>query len=578
MNPFGSPAEPNEPTAVPAPAPGPHQPGLSPIDYSAEAWAAPSSPAGHTLPQPPPPPPPPSRHPAPPQAAAQPWQPAPRYAPIPPGPPTAYGAARQPVPVGPPWYRRVVAAVVVLAVLAGVLAIVFREQLFPKSTGHPAQWDPRVTEIVHFVENTRGLKFDHPISIDFLAEADFIHLFDQPAGGGPDAETAHAYSQIYDAFGLAVDYDITAGETAVSAVTTLGYYTPDEDRIYIRGDQLTAPVRVVLAHELTHALQAQHFQIRLGGSNDLEVRAIVEADAMRVEDVYTSRLTEKERNEANAGNTLSDDSQDDLSDVPWAVVEQRYAPYALGPALVADAFAAKGNAGVDELIRKPPTERELLNPWTYGQGAVEADVTVDTPSGAKVLERPQPLSELQLLVMLDAWLPWTEARGALDGWAGGGYASYERGGGESSSAGGDSDGEVCFTAKVHLTGGVDAFATAVRDWAEAAGSAATPATFGNDVLFEACARGDDATAPPKPVISPLQALVLEHEAIGLAGTDPSADEIKGYQCFAATLIDDPIAAPLLWLADRTDEQTTVFRAQEDIASDACGVPRIDHST
>ena len=31
-----------------------------------------------------------------------------------------------------------------------------------------------------------------------------------------------------------------------------------------------------------------------------------------------------------------------------------------------------------------------------------------------------------------------------------------------------------FTAKVHLTSGVDAFATAVRDWAEAAGSIISP--------------------------------------------------------------------------------------------------------
>jgi len=572
MDPFGSPFDPDAtagPTADAAAGPTANdRPSSVPPP---DAWGMHPAPTGNEPLRPflPPPPPPTatsqmpvaSRHPGPPQ-----WQTASGYSPIPPAPPAAYGALRPPAPVPTPWYRRVVAGLIVVALIAGVLAVVFRQSLFPSAGDYPDKWDPRVTEIVRFVENTRGLTFKHPIPINFLAEADFVHLFDEPAGGGLDDETAKAYSDIYDAQGLAVGYDITAGESTVSAVTTLGYYTPTDDAIYIRGNELTAPVRVVLAHELTHALQGQYFDFQLGGADDLEIRSIVEADAMRVEDVYTSRLTEQERKEADAANTLSDDSADDLADVPWAVVEQRYAPYALGPELVADVFADGGNAGVDALIRNPPSESELLSPWTYGQGSAEAAIAVDTPTDAHLLEGPQALSELQLLIMFDAWLPWTEARGALDGWAGGGYASYEKGG---------KGGDVCFTAKVQLTAGAATFADAVRDWAAASGSSATPAVDGDAVTFEACARGSAAQAPATPIISPLQALVLEHDAVGLAGSDPTAEQIKGYQCFAAALIDDPIAAPLLWIQEeRTDTETAAFRTQEDVAADACGVPRI----
>ena len=92
-----------------------------------------------------------------------------------------------------------------------------------------------------------------------------------------------------------------------------------------------------------------------------------------------------------------------------------------------------------------------------------------------------------------------------------------------------------------------------------------------------------ADAPPAAQINPRQDKLRDMgEAVGaradlaiLTSDNPREDDPAQ---LAATLIDDPIAAPLLWLADRTDEQTTVFRAQEDIASDACGVPRIDHST
>ncbi len=81
-----------------------------------------------------------------------------------------------------------------------------------------------------------------------------------------------------DALGLSAGYDAANASTTVSQVTTLGYYDLDTESIYVRGNDLTPAVRVVLAHELTHALQHQHFVFDLGGPNDLGVRAVVEAD------------------------------------------------------------------------------------------------------------------------------------------------------------------------------------------------------------------------------------------------------------------------------------------------------------
>jgi len=490
------------------------------------------------------------------------------YAPIPPSPPAMYRAATPPVATPPPWYRRVIAGVIVLALLAGLGAVVFRQQLFPAKT-HPDQWDARVTDLVAFVEKTRGLTFEHPVAVNFLSENDFVHLFDQP-GGGASEEQAKAYSGLFNAEGLAVDYDVNAGDSTVSTVTTIGLYMPDVDKVYVRGSELTPAVRVVLAHELTHALQAQHFTLRLNGPDDLQVRSIVEADAMRVEDAYTATLSQADRDAVDAANTLSSDSEDQLADVPWAVVEQRYAPYVLGPDLIADVFAKRGNAGIDALLRDPPSEDVLLDPWTLDNPTEQSAVTVLAPVGRDVIDPPQAMSELQMLVMLDAWLPWSQARGALDGWQGAQYVTYW--GPEVNTMTGESF--ACLTARVRVPTGRDEFKQAIRDWADASGSDARPVVHGDDVEFTACDRGSGAKSPPKPVVSPLRALMLEHEAVGLAGEDPTDDQIKGYQCFAARLIDDPIAAPLVWLQDRTDEQQSAFHTQSDLAADACGVPRI----
>lgn len=462
-------------------------------------------------------------------------------------------------------WRRLVLPVLVIGLLAGGAVVLFRNKLFPKdgAASYPAEWDARVAPIADFVRAERELQWVHPVYVDFLPEADFVALFDQPTAplSDEDEAAARADSLLYDAFGLAVDYDPAQGESTVSAVTTLGFYSPVKDRVYLRGDQMTPAVRVVLAHELTHALQAQHFQLATGGTNDLAVRAVVEADALRVEDAYIETLSEADKASATQANSLTPDAELGLSDVPWAVVEQRYAPYVLGPNLVADIFAVDGNEGVNELIRTPPTEEILLNPWLFGDpGQEPVDMKVEVPLGTTVIDEPQSLSQVDMLIMLDAWLPWTQSRQALDGWAGSGYTSYQR------------ESTVCFTATVTFDDSADKFAAAVTAWAAAAGSSATPTTIVNDVTFEACNRGVGAKDPLTPVVSPLQALQVEHESIAQAGPAPDASEVEKYQCYAARVIDDQLVAPLLFKTTLTTDEQALFAWQSTIAANECGVP------
>lgn len=460
--------------------------------------------------------------------------------------------------------KRVLAVLLVLALLGGAAAFVFRDRLFPKETGpsHPGEWDPRVAGLAEMVSTERGLEWTHPVFVDYLAEADYTALFAPavPTVSSPEDATVALRIQLYDAWGLAVGYDPTAGESALFAGTTLAYYSPDTDRVSVRGDQLTPATRVAIVHELTHALQAQHFDVQSASAGTLSLRAVLEADAMRVEDVYRATLSSADRTAAGESTLLADSADPALAGVPWPVIERRNAPYVLGPPLVQQVFATDGNVGVNQLIRTPPSEEVLLNPWLYGTDQREAPVTVTVPDGASVIDAPQPLSELDVLIMLDAWLPWRQARAALDGWGGGGFTSYEQ------------DGHVCFTATASFEQSGDLFANAITDWAEAAGSDAAPAVIVNDVTFEACARGPGAAVPAAPVVSTLQALTLEHDAIALAGPNPSAADIENYQCYAATMIDDELLAPLLFLEHRTADQQAVYLWETTLAANACDVP------
>lgn len=427
---------------------------------------------------------------------------------------------------------------------------------------NPEQWDPRVEATAAFVENERGLAFERPVYVEFLTEQEYVDLFTAD-GYAPDSTTVEYYdalSDLYDAAGLAVDFDLLAGESTVLAVSTLGIYSPGDDRIFIRGDELTPDVRAVLAHELVHALQAQHFDLTLGGPDDLALRSIIEADALRVEDVYMATFSDADREAALAGLTADASDEAALSDVPVALIEQRSAPYILGPLLVETAFAERGNPGVDTLLVTPPSEEILVDPSLFGTGQQDTVITVAVPDGATVIEDPHPLSMIDMLAMFDAWLPWTQARGALDGWNGGGYASYIA-----------VDGSACFAVDAAFDASPENFAATVTAWAAAAGSSATPTIEGQRVRFEACERGGAATAPPRPVISMTSAIFIEHSVIqSLPDGAPDA-EIAGWRCVARSLIDHPDAGPLLMKLEWTPEDEDVYAWVIGTIYPTCGV-------
>lgn len=65
-------------------------------------------------------------------------------------------------------------AIAVLAAggVAGLVVVGGRdEKASGRKNEYPSAWDPRVTDLVAFVERERGLRFEHPVAIDFLDEA-----------------------------------------------------------------------------------------------------------------------------------------------------------------------------------------------------------------------------------------------------------------------------------------------------------------------------------------------------------------------------------------------------------------------
>ena len=92
-----------------------------------------------------------------------------------------------------------------------------------------------------YVEGVRGLRFDHPIPVDFLtadAFEDRASLSDAVGRQGP--RRPGGLQAELRALGLASgDLDLEAILDQLSEEGTIGLYVPKDKRIYMRGTELT---------------------------------------------------------------------------------------------------------------------------------------------------------------------------------------------------------------------------------------------------------------------------------------------------------------------------------------------------
>ena len=89
---------------------------------------------------------------------------------------------------------------------------------------------------------------------------------------------------------------------------TLAYYDENERDIVVRGTTLDVAHRVTLAHELTHVLQDQHFNLtklhlqasRSDTGDPSAFKALVEGDAVRIQQAYLKQLPKADQKAVRA--------------------------------------------------------------------------------------------------------------------------------------------------------------------------------------------------------------------------------------------------------------------------------------
>jgi hypothetical protein len=468
-------------------------PATRPAEGAAAAGFGVASPAPGT------PPPPPSRPGGPRYSGPTPapsWPPAqpssgPAWLPPPP-PPGAYGDITFGAP--PQALGRHRGPVAALAIALAVLLVAGLGFVATHRDHHsyPSAWDPRVSQIASFVESERGAHFKHPVPVVFLSVADFKKKVarQSPPSSKERAELDRAAAALRAVGLMSGRVDLGAAADKLDQESVIGLYDPDAKKVWVRGTDLGPYVRATLAHEMTHALQDQLFDLRKMEADtnaDTPVRSLVEADAMRVERAYIDQLDDADRAAYDKKDEATQ-SGADISSVPDALTHGLAFPYVFGPAFEAALVAEGGLPAVDAAFRSPPqTEAEILNPRLYLDHIELAIVQrLPTPAGQRVVERI-PFGQEDLTEVLAARIGFVPAWAAVQGWRGARTVVST-----------DTSGKVCVSINVAMDS--DAHVTALRQaaqqWAATVKGASVVSGADRTVGMRSCDPGVAAKALP----------------------------------------------------------------------------------
>jgi len=424
---------------------------------------------------------------------------------------------------------------VALALVAGLVTVAVRsiDDGFP----HPDEWDPRVRDLAAFVEESRDLEFDHPVYVDFLSAAEYTEqtTTTEEELADEDRDELEHLAGVLRALAVGSgEIDLFAAFNQVSDSGTLAFYDPADHRVRVRGTDLSIGLRVTLVHELTHALQDQHFDldpiddVDLDSSASTAFRGLVEGDAMRVEDAYVAEELSAEEQAAYDEEYAGELEESELAtaDVPPFIAAGFAVPYLLGQPMVLMLANDGGNRAVDDAFDDPPdTEEHLFDPASYLAGEDGEDLDLDLPDDVEVREDGPFGAPSWYLVLAEQLDPKVAFDAAL-GWAGDAYATFER------------DGDACVRAVFAGDEASDeeAMAAALDEWA-----AALPDGMVERVEvdrhpgFESCDPGTDVDLPLTGRSA--DALFLPSLWGFLVADATTVLDEDGSRCYAAAVID-----------------------------------------
>jgi hypothetical protein len=318
-------------------------------------------------------------------------------------------------------------------------------QIDAKTCGTPLH-SAQLEQIEQRVVKLRELPLVKPVVFTALSEACLrADLLQSQAQETPSSESL-ADQKLLAALGL-IPEDMNLEETVTNVLTEQiagSYDTKGKDITVIKGKGLGGVIgAVTMAHEITHALQDQNFNLdkpplenkAYNGDNDLAIQSLVEGDATSTMTDYGGKyVTLSEL--ANQNMSSSEVSSSQLDQAPVYIRRSLLFPYEEGLTFVRALKQASGESDVDRAFRDPPLSTEqIMHPEKYflqRDNPIPVplpDISADLGKGWKLINS-DTMGEFDVSVWFEQYGGLLASKDVADGW-GGNTIQYYQGPGKS---------------------------------------------------------------------------------------------------------------------------------------------------
>lgn len=341
----------------------------------------------------------------------------------------------------------------------------------PTSTdddGSPPETPADVRQVESQVEQVRGLQFLREVAVQPVSADEIAGKLE----GAFDETYPKAFydrrSVAWQTIGVMPrDIDIREALLAFQTGQVAGFYNPVDGELVYRADgDLDLVERVTLAHELTHAIDDQHFDLsridRVAAScRDEAFQAALGAVEGSAQFFSIKVLFEFPPDDGDFSGLGDGGGMPD--GVPPFMVDLQLWPYTAGQSFVTALDGRGGTAEIDSALRRfPVTTEQILHPERFPH---DVPARVDVPDLSRELGPAwgdldvMQVGEAWLAAMLGLRLDSATAEAAAAGWDGGLYRAFT-----------DGDDAAVVLATVWDSGAdADAFAQALREWLDAEG-------------------------------------------------------------------------------------------------------------
>lgn len=295
-------------------------------------------------------------------------------------------------------------------------------------------------EIEQRVEKIRGLAFKTPVQYDMVTRAGIREVLHQKLSEQLSVEEFRHVALALSAFGfLEPGYPLREKYVDLLSEQVAAFFDQHTHKLFMFQDADLGDIQnqVILAHELTHALQDQHFsllslplEIKTNDDRAFAASALVEGEATVVmTEFMLQSLSWQTMRESLTGLLTQNMAQ--LQSAPPYLQAMLLFPYLRGQEFVMHLQAQGGYSAVTAAYDKPPSSTaQILHPELFlGENRVEPiEVAWENPA----FEGTPPvylnvLGEMGIRLLLSEVAKLPQANEAAAGWAGDRYLLFEKG-------------------------------------------------------------------------------------------------------------------------------------------------------